>query len=234
MKGAALMNVEQLVQVPTVKICGLQSVEVLKSMIHLPIDQIGFVFARSKRRVSLEQAAQMIAYMREQNMSRPLAVGVFVNPDLHEVVELLRTVPLDVVQLHGQESPEFCKALKDNCNVQIYKTHSMKLDQEDDQGAEAWDAYRGVVDAFLLDSYDPVYIGGSGKTFNWELIAPYQAWARAAGIKLIVAGGLDPDNVRRLIVERAPDGVDVSSGVETDGVKDIAKVTAFVERVKLQ
>ncbi|WP_227793568.1 phosphoribosylanthranilate isomerase [Paenibacillus guangzhouensis] len=228
------MTVEQMTNVPTVKICGLQSVEVLKSMIHLPIDQIGFVFAKSKRRVSLEQAAQMIAYLREQNRTIPLTVGVFVNPDLHEVVELLRTVPLDVVQLHGQESPEFCKALKDNCHVQIYKAHSMKLDQENDKGPEAWDAYRGVVDAFLLDSYDPVYIGGSGKTFDWDLIVPYQSWAREAGIKLIVAGGLDPDNVRRLIVERAPDGVDVSSGVETGGVKDIAKVTAFVERVKLQ
>jgi phosphoribosylanthranilate isomerase len=91
--------------------------------------------------------------------------------------------------------------------------------------------YRGAVDAILLDTHDPVYGGGSGTTFAWECIPPYLRWAREAGIRLLVAGGLSADNVGELVAAYGPDGVDVSSGVETDGVKDIAKIRDFVERV---
>lgn len=218
--------------VPTVKICGLQSVEVLKSMINLPVDQIGMVFATSKRQVRSEQAADMIAFIRSQETFQPLTVGVFVNPGLEEIVDLLKVAPLDVVQLHGQESAEFCQALKARSDVQIYKCHSLRENHNSEPVSDVFDAYRGIIDALILDSYDPVYIGGSGKTFPWERIAPYQQWANEAGIPLIIAGGLNPENVHELLELFQPDGVDVSSGVETDGVKDIVKITAFVERVK--
>ncbi|MGV2805663.1 phosphoribosylanthranilate isomerase, partial [Clostridium perfringens] len=86
------------------KICGLQSVEVLKSMINLPVDYIGFVFAKSRRKVSPQQAAQLIQVLRGWDHDMiPAAVGVLVNPDLNELEELLREAALDVVQLHGQE-----------------------------------------------------------------------------------------------------------------------------------
>lgn len=84
----------------------------------------------------------------------------------------------------------------------------------------------------MLDTHDPLYGGGSGKTFAWERIPAYAEWAKSREIALFVAGGLQPDNVQQLIQTYTPFGVDVSSGVETEGVKDIAKITAFVERVK--
>lgn len=91
-----------------VKICGLQDVEVLKSMLHLPLDYIGFVFAPSRRKVSIERAAELIAELPNWKTGEiPKAAGVFVNPELDELNELLSVVHLDVIQLHGQESPAF-------------------------------------------------------------------------------------------------------------------------------
>ncbi|MGV2786921.1 phosphoribosylanthranilate isomerase [Clostridium perfringens] len=216
------------------KICGLQSVEVLKSMINLPVDYIGFVFAKSRRKVSPQQAAQLIQVLREWDHDMiPAAVGVLVNPDLDELEELLREAALDVVQLHGQESPQFCREVKERFPVSVFKAVSIESDRSEAERLSALDPYAGSIDGLLIDTYDPVYGGGSGKTFAWDLIPPYQQWAKRQGIPLFVAGGLDSDNVSHLIGQYAPYGVDVSSGVESEpGVKDINKVIAFVERVK--
>ncbi|MGG4104215.1 phosphoribosylanthranilate isomerase [Paenibacillus lautus] len=216
------------------KICGLQSVEVLKSMINLPVDYIGFVFAKSRRKVSPQQAAQLIQVLREWDHDMiPAAVGVLVNPDLNELEELLREAALDVVQLHGQESPQFCREVKERFPVSVFKAVSIESDRSEAERLSALDPYAGSIDGLLIDTYDPVYGGGSGKTFAWDLIPPYQQWAKRQGIPLFVAGGLDSDNVSHLIGQYAPYGVDVSSGVESEpGVKDINKVIAFVERVK--
>ncbi|MGE7824472.1 phosphoribosylanthranilate isomerase [Paenibacillus sp. NPDC093718] len=216
------------------KICGLQSVEVLKSMINLPVDYIGFVFAKSRRRVSPQQASQLMQVLREWDHGKiPAAVGVLVNPDLNELEELLREAALDVVQLHGQESPQFCREVKKRFPVSVFKAISIESGRPESERLSALDPYAGGIDGLLIDTYDPVYGGGSGKTFAWELIPPYQKWAKQQGIPLFVAGGLDSDNVSQLIGQYAPYGVDVSSGVESEpGVKDINKVMAFVERVK--
>lgn len=88
-----------------------------------------------------------------------------------------------------------------------------------------------MVDALLLDTYDPQG-GGSGRTFDWARIPHFQQAAAAYGLPLFIAGGLEPRNVSELLTGYAPDGVDVSSGVESGGIKDIVKMTAFVERVK--
>lgn len=216
------------------KICGLQSVEVLKSMINLPVDYIGFVFAKSRRRVTPQQAAQLVQVLREWEHDKiPTAVGVLVNPELSELAELLQETALDVVQLHGQESPQFCREVKERFPVSVFKAVSIGSERPEAERLSALDSYEGCIDGLLIDTYDPVYGGGSGKTFAWDLIPAYQQWAERQGIPLFVAGGLDPDNVAHLIGQYAPYGVDVSSGVESEpGVKDINKVTAFVERVK--
>jgi phosphoribosylanthranilate isomerase len=199
----------------------------------------GFVFARSKRQVTPQQAGQLIRELRGDNGvpadSRPLAVGVFVDATLDQLTSVLAEAKLDVVQLHGGESPELCAASRDRLGVQVFKAATIARDSRhvptDDEVARQLDRYKGAVDAILLDTHDPVYGGGSGTTFAWECIPPYQRWARAAGVKLLVAGGLTPDNVASLLAEYRPDGVDVSSGVETDGAKDLAKIADFVERV---
>lgn len=221
-----------------VKICGLQSVEVLKSMINLPIDYIGFVFADSKRRIGGAQAGELLRVLDEWTPdSRPHSVGVFVNPDdtlLHDVME---KAPLDVIQLHGQESTQRCSEIRERFGVQVFKAWSVDsrqqmMKEQTERPADELEAYVGTIDALLLDTYDPLYGGGSGRTFAWDRIPVYQAWTHQHGIPLFVAGGLTADNAEKLVSEYHPEGVDVSSGVETDGAKDISKITAFVERVK--
>lgn len=217
---------------PSVKICGLQSVEVLKSMINLPIDYIGFVFAKSKRQVSGNQAAELAAVLGTwQSGKIPESVGVFVNPSMEELEAILSLTPLDIVQLHGTESPEFCREVREQLGVKAFKVLSVKPDGTL-HGGQPVEDYEGVIDGLLLDTYDPHYGGGSGVAFAWEQAEPYRLWAKERGIPFLAAGGLHPGNVGELLEVMSPDGVDVSSGVETDGIKDLTKITAFVERVK--
>ncbi|TDF99354.1 phosphoribosylanthranilate isomerase [Paenibacillus piri] len=235
----------------TVKICGLQRPDTVRDILHLPIDYIGFLFAKSKRQVTPQQAGAMLDVLAERSRSGgrvPLTVGVFVNPQPAELAAVMAEAPLDVIQLHGQESPDFCRQVQEAYPrakvwkvVSVTQTQVMKTDNDEaalsaespEQPAEAavralLEPYKGVVEAILLDTHG----GGSGKTFDWESIPPYRTWCREAGIRLLVAGGLQSDNVGELIEAYAPDGVDVSSGVETDGVKDVNKIISFVERVK--
>lgn len=224
-------------QPAAVKICGLQDVEVLKSMINLPVDYIGVVFAKSRRRIEPEQAAALRTVLFEwSTFDRPKLVGVFVNPTFEELEHIMEVARLDVIQLHGQETADFCQQVKQRWGTEVFKAFSFPKDEagpEADYAAlQTLDAYEKFVDAILLDTYDPLYGGGSGKTFSWERIPAYAEWANSHGIAMFVAGGLEPDNVQQLIQIYAPFGVDVSSGVETEGMKDIAKITTFVERVK--
>ncbi|MFE5317185.1 phosphoribosylanthranilate isomerase [Paenibacillus sp. NPDC056579] len=230
----------------TVKICGLKDSEMLKSILHLPIDYIGLMFAKSKRQVTPAQASDMIRVIkdyREAGNSAPLTVGVLVNPTREELTAIIAEAPIDILQLHGQETPEECRWIRETFpGVKLWKVVSVSQANQGDAAGSSESArqsiaavlnpYIGIVDALLLDTFDPVYGGGSGKTFSWETIPPYREWCRHAGIPLLVAGGLQPDNVGELLGAYAPDGVDVSSGVETDGVKDRNKIISFVERVK--
>jgi phosphoribosylanthranilate isomerase len=234
----------------TIKICGVRTPEVVRALRSLPVAHVGFVFARSKRQVTPQQAGELIRALRGDSdsgtapeassapvaaLKRPLAVGVFVDPTLDELAAVLAVAPLDVFQLHGSEPPELCAAVRDRFGVRVFKAATIARDSRhvptDDEVARQLDRYKGVVDAILLDTHDPVYGGGSGTTFAWECIPPYQRWARTTGVQLLVAGGLTPDNVASLVADYRPDGVDVSSGVETDGAKDLTKIADFVERV---
>jgi phosphoribosylanthranilate isomerase len=239
-----------------VKICGLQDEATVRGLRGLPIDMVGFMFAPSRRRVSSQQARALAAALRDRGGEpAPLAVGVFMNPTMGELRAAVEDALLDAVQMHGGESPELCREVRERLGVALYKVVSVgtrggptvgsavssaadsatgSVSDGDPEAAVAssLDAYRDVVDAILLDTYDPIVGGGTGRTFSWDRIPAYLAWTRAHGKKLIIAGGLTVDNVRELVDRYRPDGVDVSSGVETDGVKDITKIASFVERVK--
>ncbi|UVI32402.1 phosphoribosylanthranilate isomerase [Paenibacillus spongiae] len=217
-----------------VKICGLQDIATIRAMDGLPVDEIGFVFAKSRRQVSPELAGSLIAEVKKLNTPSgrpPRTVGVFVGGGIGELRELLEHAPIDVIQLHGSESPELCKAIKLELGAEVWKVFSVSTD---DNGDEAIDpssrlnAYRGAVDAVLIDTAG----GGTGKTFAWHVVGDYAKAAHAIGVPLYVAGGLSPDNVRELLDHHPADGVDVSSGVETDGTKDSEKINQFVKRVK--
>jgi phosphoribosylanthranilate isomerase len=239
-----------------VKICGLQDEATIRALRGLPIDMVGFMFAPSRRRVTPHQAGALVAALRDRGGEpAPLAVGVFMNPTMEELRTVVEEASLDAVQMHGGESTEFCREVRERMGVALYKvvsvgaigdltvgsadssaadsgTDSMSDDNPEAAVASALDAYRDVVDAILLDTYDPHVGGGTGRTFSWDRIPAYSAWTRTHGKKLIIAGGLSADNVRELVDRYRPDGVDVSSGVETDGAKDITKIASFVERVK--
>ncbi|GGO04365.1 phosphoribosylanthranilate isomerase [Saccharibacillus kuerlensis] len=222
---------------PEIKLCGIRTAEAMLKAEELQADYIGLVFAPSRRQVEPKQAAELIGELDTRQMARPYVVGVFVNPSMDELEYVLSIAALDVVQLHGQENPDMCRKVRERFGIQVFKAVSIGSEDSGESHADRAErlcsAYEGAVDAMLIDTYDPLYGGGSGKTFNWEIVPLYREAAHAHGLKLFVAGGLTPDNAGELVRNYGPDGIDVSSGVESDGHKDMEKMTLFVERAVL-
>ncbi|WP_028610540.1 phosphoribosylanthranilate isomerase [Paenibacillus harenae] len=218
---------------PRIKICGLKDVETIAAMNGLPVHEIGFVFAPSKRQVDKDTAAPLIDAvhrLKAANGERPRAVGVFVNEHLESIQAVLEKAPLDVVQLHGHETAGFCREVRERLRVGVWKVFSIKGhdgNEEPLSAKERLSPYKGAVDAVLIDAPG----GGTGQTFNWEAIREYNEAAEELGIPLYTAGGLHEGNVQELLRSYSPGGIDVSSGVETNGRKDIDKIRLFVRRV---
>ncbi len=212
-----------------IKICGIRTVALAEQTARLMPDMIGFVFAKSRRQVAPAEAGSMIAAIRSVAGSAIRTAGVFVNPTIEELKRTLAEAPLDMIQLHGDESPDYCRAIRDAFDgIEVYKVFAIDSDQQPAQRRDQLDMYRGSIDGMLLDKPG----GGTGMPFPWEAIPDYADWADEAGIPTLIAGGLNPDNVGELIAAYAPRGVDVSSGVETGGEKDIQLIRAFIERVR--
>lgn len=176
-------------------------------------DAIGFVFAPSRRQVTVAQARQIAAELPPFVTK----VGVFVDEDRGRILEIADACRLDMLQLHGAESPEFAGALR----LPVIKAFRVR----DAGSLPALQEYR--VAALLLDSYDPELAGGTGRAFNWDLVAGLRAPA-----PVILSGGLTVDNIPRALEVVRPYAVDVSSGVETDGRKDLRKIREFIARVR--
>lgn len=196
------------------KICGITTIEAGLKAAESGADFIGFVFAKSKRQVTKQQA-RVIAEKLPVNVKK---VGVFVNEDLATIQDIAKTVELDYVQLHGDESADFCKSV----GYPIIKAFQIREQADVDELAN----YK--CDYFLLDSPAGKYRGGNGETFNWSLVKDL---ADLEG-KVLLAGGLHAGNVAEAIKEVKPAGIDVSSGVETNGIKDNDKIKAFIHEVK--
>ena len=189
-----------------VKICGLSTKEAVKTAVSAGADYIGFVFAPSKRQVTLEQAAELAKFIPSYIQK----VGVFVSPSQAELLEAVDKVGLDFVQVHGKVVDKLFE------NLPCGSIQAVQID-------EGGHVPNSQADYLLFDA--PV--AGSGQTFDWgrldttELAQPF-----------FIAGGLNEDNVARAIQHFSPFAVDVSSGVETDGQKDHEKIRRFIERVK--
>jgi phosphoribosylanthranilate isomerase len=196
-----------------VKICGISDVSSALVASEAGADAIGLIFAPSRRQVTPQRAREITAAL-PPFVSK---VGVFVDEDHHRIEDLASACGLQAVQLHGAESPEFCEGF----GVPVIKAIRVK----DASSLEGLSDYR--VSAFLLDTYDASALGGTGKAFDWSLAA------RATQIhRVILSGGLTPENVMSALTRVHPYGVDVSSGVETDGTKDHGKIRAFIRRVR--
>lgn len=197
-----------------VKICGITDVETGVAAAQYGADAIGFVFAESKRRVSIENAQEIIAYLPKEVYK----VGVFVNETRDVIEKIASTVGLTHIQLHGDETALFSESL----SLKVIKSISF-------QGNESLEALADFPSDFiLLDSPKGKYRGGNGTVFNWSEVNPHLIKRQ----KVILAGGLHADNLEEAIKIIRPFMVDVSSGVETDGKKDLRKIKTFIEKAK--
>lgn len=200
---------------PRVKICGITRVEDGLAAAAAGADAIGLVFAESSRRVSPAQAQAIVRALPPFIK----VVGLFVDAGEAEVKEVLRQVPLDLLQFHGRESPEFCRA----AGRPYIKAIAMQVGKDVTVEAARYPEAAGL----LFDAYHPALAGGSGETFDWERVP------RDLRQPVILAGGLTPENVAAAVRAVRPYAVDVSSGVEVSkGIKSAEKIAAFIRNTK--
>lgn len=198
-----------------VKICGLTSVEDAESVVDAGADAIGLVFYEpSPRHVQLSQAAR-IGKSVPAFISK---VALFVNPDVDYVKSVLASVDIDLIQFHGEETPEFCQQF----NKPYMKAVRMRQETDLYELASLYDS----ASAILLDAYVAGVPGGTGERFNWDWIP------QDLPKKIVLAGGLDETNVQQAIQSASPFAVDVSGGVEASkGKKSVSKIHKFMQQV---
>ena len=246
---------------PKVKMCGISKVETIPAVVEAKPDYMGLVFAPSKRQVTVDQAKTLVEelhkqygnrYSREEvqcsndvvqdgavigavhegtltsteNASPTLihqeaikTVGVFVNETLENLVTIATDANLDAVQLHGDEDEAFIKALKEKTDVEVWKAVQIRSSTD----AEAW--IDSSADMLLFDAYHKDERGGTGEVFDWSCLDEFER-------PFMLAGGIDSTNVAHAIRTVRPYGIDISSGIETDGVKDDEKIKAFTNIVR--
>jgi phosphoribosylanthranilate isomerase len=195
-----------------IKICGITNEEDGLAAAKFGADALGFVFAPSPRRISVERAREIV------NVLPPLVqtVGVFVNEDPEKVLSTAAACGLDILQFHGDESAAYCSSF----DRRVIK--AVRLQSRDD--LDKLSKYVNVVDALLLDTYVPNKLGGTGITFDWKLAVKARRYGR-----IILAGGLNPENVAAAISMVKPYAVDASSGLEqSPGAKDHEKMAQFM------
>lgn len=194
-----------------IKLCGLSRECDIEAVNELCPEYIGFVFAnKSKRYVTPAKAKELRTILNKDIK----AVGVFVNEDIEKVSELLENDIIDIAQLHGSEDEEYISKLREKTGKQIIKAFKISC------SADAVSAEKSSADFILLDSG-----AGTGSVFDWE-------WLKEVRRPYFLAGGLSTDNVESAIKKLSPYAVDVSSGIETEGVKDETKMREFVSKVR--
>jgi len=199
-----------------VKICGITNSDDASAAVDFGADALGFVFFQgSPRCISYANAAAIIRKLP----SFITTIGVFINEKPEQIEQIIRLTGIDVVQLHGEEPPGIC-----NISRRIIKAIRVKSLESLDPLIH----FKDRVSAFLLDTFSPDVFGGTGQIFNWDIAVEAKQFG-----KIILAGGLNPDNIAEAIRRVRPYGVDVSSGVESEkGKKDRKKMKLFIERAQ--
>ena len=208
---------------PKVKMCGISKVETIPAVVEAKPDYMGLVFAPSKRQVTVEQAKILIEELHKQCINHydtkvVKTVGVFVNETLDNLVRIADTANLDAVQLHGDEDEAFIQSLKERTNVEIWKAVQIRSAAD----VEKW--IDSSADILLFDAYHKDERGGTGEVFDWSSLDAFER-------PFMLAGGIDSTNVARAIRTVRSYGIDISSGIETNGVKDDEKIKAFTKIV---
>ena len=216
---------------PKVKMCGISKVETIPAVVEAKPDYMGLVFAPSKRQVTVDQAKILVEELHrgyakkygsdtEHDKNDTIkTVGVFVNETVDNLVTIANEANLDAVQLHGDEDETFIQSLKERTNVEVWKAIQIRTAAD----TEKW--IDSSADMLLFDAYHKDERGGTGEVFDWSSLDAFER-------PFMLAGGIDCTNVARAIRTVRPYGIDISSGIETNGVKDDEKITAFTKIVK--
>ena len=216
---------------PKVKMCGISKVETIPAIVDAKPDYMGLVFAPSKRQVTVDQAKILVEELHrgyakkygsdtEHDKNGTIkTVGVFVNETVENLVTIANEANLDAVQLHGDEDEAFIQSLKERTNVEVWKAVQIRSAAD----VEKW--IDSSADMLLFDAYHKDERGGTGEVFDWSSLDAFER-------PFMLAGGIDSTNVARAIRTVRPYGIDTSSGIETNGVKDDEKITAFTKIVK--
>lgn len=213
-----------------IKICGITKPEQGQAIAQMGATALGFICAQqSPRYISPEQIGAIVAALPNNLVTgTPIVdrVGVFVNATPEVIQRTVAIGHLNVVQLHGNESLEFCQQLRQHLpGIELIKALRIRTIEDCTQASR----YQACVDTLLLDAYDPKLAGGTGKTIDWQILQQFQPecpW--------FLAGGLTPDNVLAALQQVTPDGIDLSSGVErSPGDKDLQLVEKLFEQLQL-
>ena len=216
---------------PKVKMCGISKIEIIPAVVEAKPDYMGLVFAPSKRQVTVDQAKILVEELHrgyakkygsdtEHDKNDTIkTVGVFVNETVDNLVTIANEANLDAVQLHGDEDEAFIQSLKERTNVEVWKAVQIRSAAD----VEEW--IDSSADMLLFDAYHKDERGGTGEVFDWSSLDAFER-------PFMLAGGIDSTNVARAIRTVRSYGIDISSGIETNGVKDDEKITAFTKIVK--
>ena len=209
-----------------IKICGLSEIQHALAAAEAGADFVGLVFAPSRRQVSAEKALQIVEAIHSLR-PHPDIVGVFANSASDEVNRIADHCNLDWVQLSGDETWDYCQQIERPIIKAVHVSNTKTSDEVVSEIATAYQLLPRQDFVFLVDSRVGDSYGGTGQAFDWKI-----AKEVTARFSVIIAGGLTPNNVSQLVKDVLPWGVDVSTGVETDGQKDVSKITAFIREVR--
>jgi phosphoribosylanthranilate isomerase len=212
--------------VTKIKICGLSEIQHALAAAEAGADLLGLVFAPSRRQVSIEKALPIAKEVHALS-PQPVVVGVFVNSTADEVNRTADCCNLGWVQLSGDETWDYCQQIERPIIKTIHASSTKTVEEIISEIAMGYRLLTRQDFVCLIDSKVGEYYGGTGQAFDWNL-----AKEVSARFSVIIAGGLTPTNVSRLVEEVQPWGVDVSSGVETNGQKDTAKIRTFIRVVR--
>lgn len=210
-----------------IKLCGMMKPCDIEYANRVKPDFVGFIFANTRRKISAAQAKQF----REALDAEIPAVGVFVNEDISVITSLVQNGCIDLIQLHGEEDADYIRRLREVCDVPVIKAVKVQTVEQIRQAAAL------PVDYLLLDTYRKGVLGGTGEAFDWELlreakiVAGDTAEGELFGKPYFLAGGLHAGNLREAAALGSY-GLDVSSGIETDGSKDFDKMVEVMELVR--
>lgn len=210
-----------------IKLCGMMKPCDIEYANRVKPDFVGFIFANTRRKISAAQAKQF----REALDAEIPAVGVFVNEDISVITSLVQNGCIDLIQLHGEEDADYIRRLREVCDVPVIKAVKVQMVEQIRQAAAL------PVDYLLLDTYRKGVLGGTGEAFDWELlreakiVAGDTAEGELFGKPYFLAGGLHAGNLREAAALGSY-GLDVSSGIETDGSKDFTKMVKVMELVR--